>query len=185
MKLIAMLSYKGWLEQLSRQKFSPLYWVVLSLLLVGGDYLTGPYIHFPVFFLAPIILASWYNGRRWGVGLACGLSLARLGLFPFWNEVWPLWPMVVNTVIQVVVLATIVFFVGHAAVKSHEVRVLRGILPICSFCKRIRTADDTWMPVDLYITKHSEVMFSHGLCPECAREHYGNILGDSDELSVK
>jgi hypothetical protein len=54
-----------------------------------------------------------------------------------------------------------------------EVKILRGILPICSFCKKIRTKDNTWVPVEEYVHEHSEADFSHGFCPDCMRDHYG------------
>ncbi len=53
-----------------------------------------------------------------------------------------------------------------------EIKTLRGIIPICSFCKKIRDDKGFWNQVEVYIKEHSEVDFSHSLCPECAREHY-------------
>jgi hypothetical protein len=51
-----------------------------------------------------------------------------------------------------------------------EVRVLRGFLPICASCKKIRDLGGTWTLLEKYITEHSEALFSHGLCPECTRK---------------
>jgi sigma-B regulation protein RsbU (phosphoserine phosphatase) len=48
-----------------------------------------------------------------------------------------------------------------------EVRQLSGLLPICAYCKRIRSGDDYWQAVEQYIATHSEAQFSHGVCPEC------------------
>lgn len=53
-----------------------------------------------------------------------------------------------------------------------EIRSLRGILPLCSFCKKIRDDKGYWEQVDVYIRKHSEADISHGICPECMKEHY-------------
>jgi hypothetical protein len=53
-----------------------------------------------------------------------------------------------------------------------EVKTLRGILPICSYCNRIRDEGDRWQPVDRYVHEHSDAKFSHGICPECMKEHY-------------
>jgi hypothetical protein len=49
-----------------------------------------------------------------------------------------------------------------------EVRALRGILPICSRCKRIRDEDDCWHAVEVYVREHSDAEFTHSLCPECS-----------------
>ncbi len=48
-----------------------------------------------------------------------------------------------------------------------NVKQLRGLLPICSYCKRIRGDDQYWQQVDSYITDHSGAQFSHGICPAC------------------
>lgn len=57
--------------------------------------------------------------------------------------------------------------------KAHldEIKTLRGIIPICSFCKRIRQDEGYWQSVEQYMAEHTEASFTHGLCPEC-REHY-------------
>jgi phosphoserine phosphatase RsbU/P len=48
-----------------------------------------------------------------------------------------------------------------------NVRQLTGLLPICSYCKRIRDDQNYWAQVESYISKHSDVRFSHGICPAC------------------
>lgn len=53
-----------------------------------------------------------------------------------------------------------------------HVRQLQGMLPICSFCKNIRDDEGYWKELEVYISKHSEARFSHGICPPCARKHY-------------
>jgi HAMP domain-containing protein len=53
-----------------------------------------------------------------------------------------------------------------------EIRTLRGILPLCSFCKKVRDDKGYWEQVDIYIQKYSEANISHSICPECAEKHY-------------
>lgn len=48
-----------------------------------------------------------------------------------------------------------------------QVRVLQGILPICSYCKHVRDDRDYWQSVECYISEHSDAKFSHGICPTC------------------
>ncbi|WP_339134434.1 MAG: hypothetical protein WGN25_15360 [Candidatus Electrothrix sp. GW3-4] len=57
-----------------------------------------------------------------------------------------------------------------------EVKVLRGILPICSFCKKIRDDKGYWNQVEVYLRDRSDADFSHGICPECMRKHYPGFL---------
>ena len=60
-----------------------------------------------------------------------------------------------------------------------EVKTLRGFLPICSSCKKIRDDKGYWNQIEAYISNHSEASFSHGICPECAKKIYPEIY---DEL---
>lgn len=53
----------------------------------------------------------------------------------------------------------------EAALK--QVKQLRGLLPICMYCKKIRNDGDYWQQVETYISDHSEAEFSHGICPGC------------------
>lgn len=53
-----------------------------------------------------------------------------------------------------------------------EIKVLRGILPICSFCKNIRNDQGYYEQIEGYIHKHSGVDFSHTICPSCMKKHY-------------
>lgn len=48
-----------------------------------------------------------------------------------------------------------------------QIRQLRGIIPICSYCKKIRADDESWHQLERYISAHSDAMFSHGICPTC------------------
>lgn len=48
-----------------------------------------------------------------------------------------------------------------------EVRALRGILPICAHCRRIRSDESCWETVEGYLSRRTEARFSHGICPSC------------------
>lgn len=52
-----------------------------------------------------------------------------------------------------------------------RVRQLDGLLPICSYCKKIRNDHNYWEQVESYITDHSDAQFSHSICPGCYDEH--------------
>lgn len=57
-----------------------------------------------------------------------------------------------------------------------EIRTLRGLLPICSSCKRVRDDSGYWNQIETYISAHADVRFSHGLCPDCARRLYPEVF---------
>ena len=56
-----------------------------------------------------------------------------------------------------------------------EVKTLRGFLPICSHCKKIRDDKGYWNQIESYIREHSEVEFSHSICQECAKRYYPDM----------
>ncbi|MBN2082305.1 PAS domain S-box protein [bacterium] len=53
-----------------------------------------------------------------------------------------------------------------------QIKTLRGLLPICSYCKKIRDDQGYWSQLEAYITEHSEAAFSHGICPDCMQKHF-------------
>jgi PAS domain S-box-containing protein len=65
-----------------------------------------------------------------------------------------------------------------------KIRRLRGLLPICSSCKKIRDDKGYWNQLETYILEHSEAEFTHGLCPDCMKNLYG-VSVDEDTGSKK
>jgi len=63
-----------------------------------------------------------------------------------------------------------------------EMRQLEGLLPICSYCKRIRDENDTWMPIEGYISTRTEAKFSHGACPSCIEKY---VTPEIEEMKRK
>jgi len=57
-----------------------------------------------------------------------------------------------------------------------QVKVLDGLLPICSKCKKIRDDRGYWNQLEQYINEHTDATFSHGLCPDCQQELYGDFF---------
>ncbi len=59
-----------------------------------------------------------------------------------------------------------------------NVKALRGLLPICSSCKKIRDDKGYWEQIEIYIHEHSEAEFTHGFCPECTKMLYPDVYND-------
>lgn len=59
-----------------------------------------------------------------------------------------------------------------------KIKTLRGLLPICSFCKKIRDDHGYWKQIEEYVTAHADVNFSHSICPECAHSHYPDLYNE-------
>lgn len=90
----------------------------------------------------------------------------------------------ITFVIIVLVCAWAVRFIMHAYEMEHEelrrahwelhktmgeLRVLRGFLSTCAWCKRVREDTGNWVPMESYIQAHTHALFTHGACPECAK----------------
>lgn len=63
-----------------------------------------------------------------------------------------------------------------------EVKTLRGILPICSFCKKIRDDSGYWNQLEVYVRDRSDADFSHSICPDCIKTHYPDLY---DKVGTK
>ncbi|NLH51012.1 MAG: DUF3365 domain-containing protein [Myxococcales bacterium] len=66
-----------------------------------------------------------------------------------------------------------------------DVRTLRGILPICSNCKKILDDKGQWNQMEIYVHEHTEADFTHGICPECMKELYPDFDLDDDGTPEK
>ena len=157
---------------LKHRKRLPVLWAGVAAGILALDYATGPEIAFPFFFLIPVSLAARFNGRGWGVVFAVLLPLARPCFHFFWDSSWDWLNVLSNAVIRILVLTLAAILVDLITRQAQEIRVLKGVLPVCSFCKKIRTPNQQWEQMEAYISRHSEALFSHTLCPTCAEKYY-------------
>ena len=97
-----------------------------------------------------ILPAPWRSWWAWTL-----YALAVVGLVAWWIR------------IRVVRLEL------EKELQQKELKILRGLLPICATCKKIRDDEGDWEPLETYLDARSEAQFSHGICPQCAKEHYG------------
>lgn len=67
---------------------------------------------------------------------------------------------------------------GELRAALDNVKTLRGLVPICANCKKVRDDTGYWNSIEKYIHEHSEANITHGLCPECLRKLYGDDLSD-------
>ncbi len=115
-----------------------------------------------------------------GVALACSI-LTILGFYfsPPGPEIWK---AVANRMMAILGIWTIAVL-GIQRERARrgkrraqlELKILRGLLPICAGCKRIRDDDGCWNTIEVYVQDHSEAEFSHGICPECAPKLYPEV----------
>jgi len=159
----------------------------IALLLCIGlvDHITGYEIGISLFYLIPISFAAWFGSRLRSI-IISSLSVLTIAVADFMagKEYHHLFIELWNLLIH------FGFFVFYAIVLSlvktnlyerkrlieelqktlSEVKQLSEILPICSYCKKIRDDEGYWEGVETYISKHTDTLFSHGMCPECAEK---------------
>lgn len=79
---------------------------------------------------------------------------------------------------SVLILIAGLLTVAQTGKLIRKIRILEGILPICASCKKIRNDQGEWTQLEGYISSHSVARFTHGICPDCARELYGVDLSE-------
>lgn len=155
-----------------RRTAHTLWWITIALLIPALDYAIGPVIQFPMLFVVPVSLAVWWTGRWAGVLLALALPLLRLYFATVHTPPWTLAESTVNAGIRVFVLLLVVVFVDavwHSLALAREMQVLRGFLPICSFCRKIKDQRNVWHSIEKYISEGTSPEFSPSVCPDCQR----------------
>lgn len=103
----------------------------------------------------------------------------------YYARIFPLKTLEHSEVGQVIIISDITEHKQHALERERlitelqqalsEVKTLSGLLPICSVCKKIRDDSGYWHEVEQYISTHTDVDFSHGICPDCMRKLYPEI----------
>ena len=159
---------------------SPYVWWGFGAIFLGLDYITGPYIFFPVFFILPVLLAAWHSGRGHAAVYALFFCAARFGLYFIRNMAWDPFTEIANRIMHFGVLVLLASLTAHIARQTrklrHRITTLEGILPTCAHCKAIRDENGEWTRIETYISDRTDAQFSHGVCPKCMDQHYSELF---------
>ena len=157
-------------------KVRALYLIGLSAAILGVDYATGPYVQFAILFVFPVALATAAHGRRIGMLVAALLPLIRLWFVHHWQlpSSWVI--EILDAGIDVAILVATSVLIDKMVRQERELQVLEGLLPICSFCKRIRDEAGHWRQLEGYISARSGARFSHTFCHECGMKYYPDLM---------
>jgi hypothetical protein len=153
-------------------------WIAITLVFGVVDVISGMFVRVDLLHVIPTAGATWFVGRRFGIGTALALTLVRpvVVFLHVWMAPWSRFDVVINALLGAATLALAVIAVQQTRARMiarAEVHALRGLLPICSYCKKIRSDTNVWDRIEKYISEHSDATFTHGICPECAKEHFG------------
>ena|GEM_PF-3533469 len=159
----------------------------MALVLIGiGDYVTGVEIIFTMFYLIPVSAITWRLGRAAGIfaSLICAIVWSIVDYFgrPLFDPVTVVWNIAIQSAMFVsyaVILSRVRTGIdAQNAVNEElqaalaEVKRLSGVLPICAWCKKIRDGEGVWHQLEAYLLDHSEIDFTHSICPECKTTLY-------------
>ncbi|MBP7887226.1 MAG: PAS domain-containing protein, partial [Candidatus Marinimicrobia bacterium] len=72
-------------------------------------------------------------------------------------------------------------FIAELQEALDKIKTLKGLIPICACCKKIRDDQGYWNSVESYIKDHAEVEFTHGICPDCMKKLYPNYCKDDND----
>jgi hypothetical protein len=88
----------------------------------------------------------------------------------------PVWSAVANRLFTVTVIGITGMLSLVRKRAEDDLKVLHGLLPICSYCKKIRDIHGYWEQIERYIAARSEADFSHGMCPDCGEKDFPNVF---------
>ncbi len=156
--------------------------LVYILVLGVVDYATTAELDLFLFYSVPVALTAWMVGRgpalaRALLGLGTWVLGHLVGATPYSSFFYASW----NTALRGGWLLLVALAIAriradldrerrlNAALTEAqtEVKVLRGLLPICAWCHQIRNADGQWETLEAYLHEHTDAQLTHGICPRC------------------
>jgi len=172
-------------------------WIAASAAAVIGttiaiDFLSPLGVAAGVLYSGSILLVSQLHRKKsiWSLSISCSL-LILLGAGFSSTSVSPIWVVVFNRLLSLVVVWISASVLLHReTLRAREenarmrIRVLEGLLPICMSCKKIRDENNQWHQLEGYITNHSEALFSHVYCSECADRAKRELMKEAHEIGV-
>jgi len=166
----------------------------LGLALVGFlHYETDPALGFAVFYVIPVFALTWRMGGTAGMIMSCACTLVRGAVELVGRPELGLAPPVWNSISGFLLFASMTFLVTRikhdmtrlrettADLQSAlgEVKRLTGLLRVCAWCRRVRTDAGGWVSMEVFMRDHADIDITHGICPDCVREHYpGHASGE-------
>lgn len=174
LKLFGVNSNQLWKK---RKIISLLYFGLIAVGLLSLDYITGPLSLIPFFYVILVSLVAWFVGPRISYVLAVLLPLLRI-LSLLWNSPWAISNSAVNLIIQMISLFVVIYLTTIIKKLAQELRTLKGDLPICYYCSNIRNERGEWEQIESYVSRQSEIRFTHDICPECSEKIFGKLLNN-------
>lgn len=135
----------------------------------GLDLMAPHGVAIPMLYVGSVLVTLWSSLRHDTLIVASTGTLLTIVGYVLPHQDGIVWMAALNRALAVLAIWVTVLLIFLR--KAHR-RGLRGLLPICASCKKIRDSRDEWRGFEEYIEAHSEAIFSHGMCLDCCREWY-------------
>ena len=158
---------------------------VLALGIFALDILTPVGVAMGVLYTTLVLLAIWSPHRQFIPLVAAGVSVLVVAGF-YLSPGNANWMAVSNRLLSLFTIwvAAVLSFLHKQDQEERErlildlqgsldhIKTLRGLLPICVSCKKVRNGQGYWKSLDAYVSEHSEAQITHGICPDCFSHYY-------------
>lgn len=158
--------------------------VLLGVGILALDFFYSLGVAIGVLYTPLVLITLWSSSRRFTLTVTLAASILTVGglLYPLYGAAD--WLAVTNRALSLItiwVAAILVLLYMRVEEERNvlvrqlqdalaNIKTLRGLLPICAWCKKIRDDHGYWNQLETYIGAHSDAEFTHGLCPECAKK---------------
>lgn len=158
--------------------------LMISILMVDLLFPLG--VAIGVVYILVVLISLWTPQKRFIFLIAFLCTVFTIGAYFYKPDVITVWKAVCNRTISILAI-WVTALIGLRLKDEYQrrekaiddrnkaleqLRILRGYLPICASCKKIRDDQGYWTQIEVYIRDHSEADFSHGICPECVEKLY-------------
>jgi hypothetical protein len=172
---------------MSRLSFSSHTWLLAGLVALNVtvfilDLLLPLGVAVGMLYVIPIFISLWYPERRHTLVAAMTGTLLAVAGFVF-SSGGILWMGVFNRTLTLTLIWATAGVVLLRKRAEEQIQTLEGLIPICAACKKIRNDQGYWDVIELYIQRHSQAQFTHGMCPNCAEQYYGKQLAATISVS--
>ena len=170
--------------------------MLLAAVFLAIDLVTPLGVADGTLYVAVVLLSLWGSNKWFTVLIATLCSILTVIGFFYSPPGGELWQVLSNRGLALFAIWVTAFLTlqrkrleeerGQAVRRREkaleDVKVLRGFLPICASCKKIRDDQGYWNQIEHYIHEHSEADFSHSICPDCARRLYPEFYNTDNSM---
>jgi len=149
-----------------------------------------------VLYIVAVLFSLWAPRKEFTIFVAVISSLFTIGMCFYKPQVSDMWKVIFNRAISLLAIwVTASIGLQRKSIEQkrelavfqreralEDIKILRGLLSICSSCKRIKDEKGHWSRMEGYIKQHSEADFSHGLCQECAIKLYPDLFSKTEQI---